>query len=104
VSDRRHLPTRRLCNVVQFEHGGIRYYGSVGHLAEDRTDSIIEIFLDAGKPGSALQHMARDTAVVASLALQYGCPISAVRKAVTRLDDGSAAGPLGALIDLVEKK
>ena len=38
-----------------------------------------------------------------SLALQHGTPLETLRKAVTRLDDGRPAGPLGVLLDAVAK-
>jgi ribonucleoside-diphosphate reductase alpha chain len=42
-------------------------------------------------------------AVAASLALQFGCPADTLRKALLRLTNGSAAGPLGRLLDLAEE-
>jgi hypothetical protein len=44
---------------------------------------------------------ARDAAVAASLALQFSCPLEALRRAVLREEDGSASTPLGAAIDLI---
>ena len=45
--------------------------------------------------------MARDCAVVTSLALQHGAPLDTIRKALTRLDNNEAAGPLGKAIDML---
>ena len=97
--NRRALPNRRPAVSLQFAHGRIDYHGSASF---DENLNTIEIFLDAGKPGSEVQAMARDCAVIASLALQHGTPLAIMRKAVTRLDDGSAAGPMGRLLDLLE--
>ena len=44
---------------------------------------------------------ARDGAVVASIALQYGVPLEVIRHAVMRNRDGSACGPLGAALDRI---
>ena len=37
-----------------------------------------------------------------SLALQHGAPAAAIRAAVTREADGSPAGIVGAVLDLIE--
>lgn len=47
--------------------------------------------------------IASDSAVAASLALQYGCPIEVLQRAFLREEDGSAAGPLGHIFDLMEE-
>jgi hypothetical protein len=43
----------------------------------------------------------RDAAIAASLLLQFGCPAETIRHALTRNADGSAAGPLGRLLDML---
>jgi hypothetical protein len=94
------IPNRREAEVFSFEHNGIAFSGSVSRRQEDWR--VVEVFLDGGKPGTAVQSVARDTAVAASLALQHGTPIEVLRQALTRNDDGTPAGPLGALLDLVD--
>lgn len=98
MTDRAILPTRRESDRIKFEFSGIKYYGTIGY---NREGQISEIFLQAGRIGSGIEAIARDTAVAASLALQFGCPIDVMRNAVTRLDDKSPAGPLGKLLDLI---
>ena len=93
------LPNRRETDTFRFDHEGHRYFGSVSRFKDGRP---AEVFLDAGKPGASIQAIARDGAVFVSLALQHGCPLEVLRKAITRLDDGSAAGPFGKLLDIVE--
>ena len=44
---------------------------------------------------------ARDAAVAASLALQFGCPLETLQRAVLRDENGNASTPLGAAIDLI---
>ena len=39
-----------------------------------------------------------------SLALQYGTPATALAKSVSRVEDGSAASPVGVLIDTIVKE
>lgn len=96
------LPNRRHAERFPFYHDGQRCYGSLGY-GNINDASPSEIFLDAGKPGSGLNAMARDFAVVVSIALQYGVPLEVMRNAITRLDDGIAAGPGGMLLDLIAK-
>jgi hypothetical protein len=45
--------------------------------------------------------MACDAAIAASLALQYGCPVETLRKALCRDVRGNATGPLGVAIDML---
>lgn len=98
---REPLPTRRESMVIPFIHRGIKHYATVSFYPDGRLG---EAFLKAGKVGSALEASARDIAVAASFAFQYGCPAGELRAALTRDDDGSAAGPLGELLDLVAKE
>jgi ribonucleoside-diphosphate reductase alpha chain len=98
---RSRLPERRAHEAFDFEHDGFRYKAGVGFYGDDR---IAEVFLDVNKAGTALQTHARDAAVVLSLLLQHGCPLDVIRHAVTRLPDGTAAGPIGTLLDLLAKR
>ena len=90
------LPNRRPCETLEFEHEGHRYRGCIGF---DRRGRPLEVFLSTGKPGAGVETACRDAAVAVSLALQHGAPIDTLRHAMTRLDDGSPAGPLGVLLD-----
>ena len=95
----RHAPpNRRVSEVIEFIHDGIRFQGQVSYRDDG---SPCEIFLHGGKAGTAVQAVARDTAVAASLALQGGIALGVLRDALTRNDDSSPAGPLGRLLDLV---
>jgi hypothetical protein len=44
---------------------------------------------------------ARDSAIAASLALQYGCPLEVLQRAVLRDARGRTSTPLGAALDLL---
>lgn len=107
---RERLPNRRVNRGYKFHHAGHRYYGMAGfyflpnqYLFPDLKRPA-EIFLDAGKPGTDIQHMARAGAVLASLALQYGCPLQTIIDALPKLEDGTSADPFGALMRLIEKE
>lgn len=58
-----------------------------------------EVFIDTGKSGADLAHVARDAAVVISLALQHGTPLAAIKHAITRNGAGEAVSILGATVD-----
>jgi ribonucleoside-diphosphate reductase alpha chain len=97
---RHSLPNRRASETLEFEHEGHRYRGSVSY---DRRGKPLEVFLTTGKPGTGVETVSRDAAVAVSLALQHGTPLETLRKAITRLDDGRPAGPLGVLLDAVAR-
>ena len=96
VRDR--LPNRRGHILLNIEAGGFRYVAGVGHYADGR---LAEIFLNAEKGGTAVDDAARDSAVVASIALQHGVGIETIRHALMRNGSGLASGPLGVLLDLL---
>ena len=59
-----------------------------------------EVFIDTGKSGADLAHVARDAAVVISLALQHGVSIDAIRQGVTR-NGSEPASIVGAVVDRI---
>ena len=63
------VPTRRPSVIIGFWHAGNECEGQVSYLPDGRP---VEVFLEVGTVGSSLQSMARDAAVVVSLALQFG--------------------------------
>lgn len=97
-ASRARLPNRRLHEVYRFECQGQLFIGGIGRFSDG---TVAEIFLNARKAGSPLEAMAQDAAIVASLALQFGCPVDVLRHAIAR--SGDSAGPLAALLDEVGK-
>jgi ribonucleoside-diphosphate reductase alpha chain len=61
--------------------------------------TLAEIFLTNPKVGTHADIAARDSAVVASLALQHGVPVDTLRRALLRDSKGVASGPLGVALD-----
>jgi YD repeat-containing protein len=99
AATRERLPHRREHALITFTTAdGFRYTAGLGYFEGGR---LAEIFLNAEKIGTAIQTAARDSAVVASLALQHGVPPETIRHALTRNGDGSASGALGTLLDLL---
>jgi hypothetical protein len=93
---RERLPNRRAHTLLNIEAGGFRYVAGVGYYDDGR---LAEIFLNAEKGGTAIGDAARDSAVVASLALQHGVDPDTLRHALMRNSSGEASGPLGVLLD-----
>jgi hypothetical protein len=101
MSDRRRLPNRRDSIVFDIELHGLRYTASVSYFADGRP---AEIFLQNRKPGSQSDANARDSAVAASLALQHGCPLGILRRALLRDPQGRPSTPLGAALDRIAER
>ncbi len=70
----------------------------VGRFEDGR---LAEIFMNiSGRAGGTVEVLARDTAVAASLCLQFGCNVETLRRALMRNSHGRASGPVGKLLDL----
>ena len=96
MTERQSLPNRRASLVFDIELNGLRYTASVSRFPDGRA---AEIFLQNHKPGSQSNCNARDSAIAASLALQHGCPIDVLRRALLRDAHGNASTPLGCALD-----
>ena len=97
---RQRLKDRRACESFELEVAGQHFTATVGRYADG---AIGEIFLQSRKPGSQSDANARDAAVAASLALQFGCPLETLRRALLRDSHGQPSTPLGAALDLFER-
>jgi len=96
---RKRLPNRREHTLINFTIlDGFRYAAGLGYSDDG---SLAEIFLNADKIGTAIETAVRDSAVVASLALQHGVPPETIRRALSRNGNGEVNGPLGMLLDLI---
>ena len=93
------LPNRRSHELLNFEFWGQTYVVGLGRASP--SSPIAEVFLNCAKSGAQAETLARDSAVLLSLALQYGVPLKTISHAITRNVDGSPQGPVGALIDLI---
>lgn len=93
---RQRLPNRRAHEVIGFTFRGREYLAGVAHYPDGRP---AELFIDPIKGGADATADARDAAVAASLAFQHGVSIQCLRDALTRDQNGMAAGVLGAALD-----
>ena len=95
---RQRLPNRRASLTFPIEASGLAYTVTLSRFPGGE---IGEVFLSNHKQGSAADTAARDSAVVASLALQHGVPLDVLRKALLRDSRGVASGPLGVALDMI---
>jgi hypothetical protein len=93
---RERLPNRRECTGFDLEALGLRFHATVGRFPDGR---LAEIFITNHKAGSMAGILASDSAVLCSIALQYGAPLDVIRKALMRDPHGNASGPLGRVLD-----
>jgi hypothetical protein len=98
MTGRERLPNRRASQQLTFGCNGLRYIATVSFFHDGR---LAEIFLSNAKAGSHSDAAAKDSAVVASIALQYGVPVETIRKALLRDARGTASSPLGVALDLI---
>jgi hypothetical protein len=98
MTSRARLPSRRASEQVAFVCGGFEFVATVSRFPDGR---LAEIFVTNGKCGSDSDVSARDAAVVASIAFQYGVPLDVIRKALMRDSQGRPNGPLGAALDIL---
>jgi hypothetical protein len=96
---RQRLQNRRPHWLYRFECAGQVYVGGIGRFDDGR---IAQVFISGSKVGTAAETNAQDAALVASLALQHGCPIETIRHALDR--PGGGIGPLAMLLDEVERQ
>jgi hypothetical protein len=95
---RTRLPNRRACETFEITAGGLNYRATVGRLVDGR---VAEIFISNHKVGSQADTAAKDSAVVCSIALQFGVPLEVIRRALMRDGQGRPSGPLGVALDLL---
>jgi ribonucleoside-diphosphate reductase alpha chain len=101
MSARERLPNRRASTSFELELHYLRYTASFSCFGDGR---VAEVFLQNHKPGSQSDANARDSAIAASLALQFGCPLDVLRRAVLRDPAGNPSTPLGAALDLIAEE
>jgi hypothetical protein len=98
MQQRQRLPNRRVGQRFELEVGGLKYTATFSRFGDGK---VAETFLSNHKTNSAADTNARDSAIVCSIALQYGADIETLRKALSRDSHGRATGPLGAALDRI---
>ncbi|MFN3656806.1 MAG: hypothetical protein ACK4UO_06100 [Pseudolabrys sp.] len=98
MTARERLPERRFHMTFQFEFDGQGYTAGVGYYSDGRP---AEVFLNSPKIGAAVESLARDSAILISLALQHGVTLSDLHHVLTRDVRGSAMGLAGHVVGLL---
>ncbi len=98
---RRRLPDRRGSMTFTLQAGGLSFTATVSQFDDGEPG---EIFLQDHKADSTAGIMASDAAIAASLALQFGCPVQTLRRALCRDARGNASGPLGVALDTIARQ
>lgn len=97
-SNRAVLPNRRFGENFELRHGGknTSFIVTLGRYPDGRVG---EVFISGAKAGSEVDAVARDGAILLSIALQYSVPLQTIKHAMTREPDGSASTIVGAVVD-----
>lgn len=90
------LPNRRAAETFEVKHGSHTVTVTVGYYANGELG---EVFVSDPKVGSSMEAIARDAAVLLSIAIQSHIPLELVRHAITREQDGTASSIIGAVVD-----
>jgi len=93
---RQLLPQRRHAETFDLNYNNLRHTVTLGRYPDG---SIGEVFIDFEKSGMPLAAVARDGAILLSLALQYGATLENMRSAVTRDHNGVPTSIMGAVVD-----
>jgi hypothetical protein len=98
MTQRRTLPQRRHSETFELAFGGFdkKHIITVGYY-DDGT--VGEVFINFPKSGMPTEAIARDGAVLLSLALQYGATLENMKSAITRNSNGEPSTVVGAVID-----
>lgn len=96
---RERLPGRRPAVTFEVVHGLHLYDVSAGFTSDGRVGEVFVTPRLKIKSGDLLEAVARDGAILLSLALQHGCPLETIRAALTRDERGDPAGPIGEICD-----
>ena len=99
MTARYQLPSRRMHHVIEFGFHGERYRAGFCFF---ENGALAEIFLTAARASSDADISAKDSAILASIALQHGIPVRTLRHALLESDNGTAAGALGHALDLID--
>lgn len=98
MTARTDLPNRRRCETFELPFGGLSspHTVGVGYYDDGR---IGEVFISGGKSGEMVEAIARDGAIMTSLALQHGVTLETMHHAITRNSQDEPQSIVGAVIE-----
>jgi hypothetical protein len=92
MSARARLPDRRNSITFGLECNGLKYTCTASYFADGKLG---EVFLGNHRADSHADSCAKDSAILASLALQHGVPLDVLRRALLRDSQGRPSTPIG---------
>ena len=95
---RQRLPDRRASTVFDFECNGLSYTASASWFDDGRVG---EVFVGNHRADSHADACAKDAAILASIALQFGAPLDVLCKALLRDSQGRPSTPIGVALNLL---
>jgi hypothetical protein len=98
AAERTRLPDRRRSASFGFECAGLHYTATVSWF---RGGGLGEVFLGNHRADSHADACAKDAAILASIALQFGTPLDVLRRALLRDSQGRPSTPIGCALDLL---
>src|SRR5262245_20305081 len=98
---RTRLPDRRAAETSDLEFAGLRYVVTIGRFSDGRP---AETFVCNHLRGNAVDVIVRDAGILISLLLQHGCAAETIAHSISRNSDGSPAGVIGAVLDLITRR
>jgi hypothetical protein len=98
---RQRLSDRRASTVFNFECNGLHYTATASWFDDGRLG---EVFVGNHRCDSHADSCAKDAAILASIALQFGAPLETLRKALLRDFQGRPSTPIGHALDLLADK
>ena len=98
TTERRALPMRRHSETFEVAFGGLNKHHTVTvGFYEDGSPG--EVFINGGRSGEQVEAIARDGAVLLSMALQCGVPLDTVKHALTRDSFDAPLSIIGVVVD-----
>jgi hypothetical protein len=100
---RETLPLRRRSETFELPFAGLRepHIVTLGFYEDGR---IGEVFINGGKSGEVVEAIARDSAVILSMALQHGVPLDIIARALTRDGQGQPQTIVGVIVDMISQE
>ena len=93
---RERLPNLAWLYQLQFRLRHIHHIATISFFSDGR---LAEIFLGNSKAGSTADAIAKDAALICSIALQHGIRLEVIRRALLRDAQGGASTVLGCALD-----
>ena len=97
---RETLPQRRACENMEITYANVQVSVALGFYDDGRVG---EVFMSTRKAGTPVDTAARDTAVLLSLLLQYGCSTKIISRALTADAQGRPEGLAGEVVRIIEE-